>query len=41
MIHDYGAIKQDRVWVVVTKHIPDLISKIEPLLPPLPPELNL
>jgi uncharacterized protein with HEPN domain len=41
MIHDYGDIKQDRVWVVVTKHIPELISKIQPLLPPLPPELNL
>jgi uncharacterized protein with HEPN domain len=41
MIHDYGQIKQDRVWAVAVKHIPDLITQIEPLLPPLPPELNL
>jgi len=41
MIHDYGEIKQDRVWAVATKHIPPLISQIEPLLPPLPPELDL
>lgn len=41
MIHDYGEIKQERVWAVVTQHVPQLISRIEPLLPPLPPELNL
>jgi len=41
MVHDYGEIKQDRVWVVATKHVPRLISQINPLLPPLPPELDL
>ena len=41
MVHDYGQIKQDRVWGVAVKHIPELITRLEPLLPPLPPELNL
>jgi len=41
MVHDYGQIKQDRVWVVVQKNIPELLAKLQPLLPPLPPELDL
>jgi uncharacterized protein with HEPN domain len=37
LAHDYGEIKQDRLWQVATVHVPALIAQIEPLLPP-PPE---
>jgi uncharacterized protein with HEPN domain len=36
LAHDYGDIKQDRIWRVVTVHVPDLISQLEPLVPPPP-----
>jgi uncharacterized protein with HEPN domain len=35
--HDYGEIKQDRIWMVATNRIPELISRLEPLLPPVLP----
>lgn len=35
--HEYGEIKQDRMWLVATQHVPALISTLEPLIPPLPP----
>ncbi len=41
MVHDYGQIKQDRIWGLTQKHIPELKSKLQPLLPPLPPQLDL
>jgi len=34
--HDYGEIKQDRIWMVATTRIVELIAQIEPLLPPPP-----
>jgi len=37
LAHEYGEIKQDRIWRVATVHIPDLIAKLEPLIPPEPP----
>jgi uncharacterized protein with HEPN domain len=30
--------KHERIWIVVTEHIPDLINKLEPLIPPVPPD---
>jgi uncharacterized protein with HEPN domain len=36
--HDYGEIKQDRIWMVATSRIPELISRLESLLPPPPAE---
>lgn len=33
LAHDYGRIEHDRIWSVVTVHLPDLISQIRPLLP--------
>ena len=30
--HDYGEIKQDRIWILVTDRIPELIGRLEPLL---------
>jgi len=37
LIHDYGEIKQERIWTVVTQRIPDLIKLLEPLIP-IPPK---
>ena len=34
--HEYGEIKHDRIWLVVTQYIPELIQKLEAILPPLP-----
>jgi uncharacterized protein with HEPN domain len=36
LAHDYGDIKQDRIFVVASVHIPELIGLLEPLLPPVP-----
>ena len=38
LAHDYGEIRQDRLWGLVTIHIPSLIARVEPLLPPEPRE---
>ncbi|HKY21163.1 MAG TPA: HepT-like ribonuclease domain-containing protein [Vicinamibacterales bacterium] len=38
LAHDYGEIKQDRIWLVATDRIPELISQLQPLLPPLDPD---
>ena len=40
LAHDYGEIKQDRIWRVASSHIPNLIVQLEPLIPPLPPEVE-
>src|SRR5215471_3451516 len=40
LAHDYGRIDHARIWTVATVHIPDLIVKLEPLIPPLPPEVE-
>jgi uncharacterized protein with HEPN domain len=37
LAHEYGEIRQDRIWAVATVHIPRLMTALEPLLPPLPP----
>lgn len=38
LAHDYGEIKQDRIWEAATQHAPKLIGQLEPLVPPPPPE---
>jgi len=35
--HEYGEIKQDRIWEVVKKHVPSLINSLEKMLPPTNP----
>ena len=30
--HEYGEIKQERIWTVVSSNIPGLIEKLEPLV---------
>lgn len=37
LAHDYGEIKQDRIWLVATKRIPELVAQLQPLLPPVDP----
>jgi uncharacterized protein with HEPN domain len=38
IVHDYGDIDHERIWLVVTEHIPALIRALEPIVPkpPLP-----
>jgi uncharacterized protein with HEPN domain len=36
--HEYGEIKQERIWNVATVHVEDLIAKLLPLLPAVSPE---
>lgn len=38
LAHEYGAIKQDRIWIVATVHVPELIDRLQSWLPPVPPE---
>lgn len=38
LAHEYGEIKQDRVWTAATEGINDLIAALEPLVPDAPPE---
>jgi len=38
LAHEYGEIKQELIWKVVTKRIPELIAVLEPLVPPPPPD---
>lgn len=33
LAHEYGEIKQERMWLVVTERIPELIRLLEPLVP--------
>ena len=37
LAHEYGEINQERIWLVATRRIPELIRQLEPLLPPAPP----
>lgn len=36
--HEYGEIKQERLWLVATRDVPTLVRQLEPLLPPRPAE---
>lgn len=36
LAHEYGEIKQERMWLVATVHIPALIPQPEELIPPTP-----
>jgi uncharacterized protein with HEPN domain len=38
LAHEYGEIKHERMWLLVTDHLPALISELEKLVPPNPPE---
>ena len=33
LAHEYGEIRQERIWAVITSHIPALKKNLEPLIP--------
>jgi len=33
LIHEYGEVKNERIWVVATERIPELVALLKPLLP--------
>jgi len=38
LAHEYGEILVERIWIVATEKIPELINDIKPLVPAPPPE---
>jgi uncharacterized protein with HEPN domain len=36
--HEYGDIKQERLWSLATRDVPLLVAQLEPSLPPRPAE---
>ena len=40
LVHEYGEIKQERMWVLVIENLPALIRDLENLVPPSPPETH-
>ena len=40
LVHEYGEIEDPLIWKVATVTIGELIALLEPLLPPLPPEVS-
>ena len=38
LAHEYGEILVERIWLVATERIPELIQMLEPLIPPPPEE---
>jgi len=36
LVRDRGKIKQDRLWNVISVHLPDLLKTLAPLVPPTP-----
>lgn len=36
LAHEYGEVKHERIWAVATVHIPDLIGRLEAIVPPAP-----
>jgi uncharacterized protein with HEPN domain len=38
IVHEYGELEDELIWKVATVFTPDLIAKLEKLIPPLPPE---
>jgi uncharacterized protein with HEPN domain len=36
LIHDYGRIEHDGIWRVITENLPELIARLEAMLPASP-----
>ena len=36
LIHEYGEVRQERVWLVAAEKIPELVAALTPLLPAVP-----
>lgn len=35
LVHEYGEVREDRVWLIATTRVPELIELIAPLIPPI------
>jgi uncharacterized protein with HEPN domain len=35
LIHDYGEVKLDRLWLIASQSIPALVGLLDPLIPPV------
>jgi uncharacterized protein with HEPN domain len=40
LAHEYGEVRQEKLWRVATVRIPELIEQLEKLLPPPPPVID-
>jgi uncharacterized protein with HEPN domain len=40
LAHEYGEVKNERIWAVATGRIPELIDNLEKLTPSPPPEIK-
>jgi uncharacterized protein with HEPN domain len=38
LVHEYGDLDYDKIWRVLTVHVPGLVIQIEPLVPDPPPD---
>lgn len=38
LAHEYATVRHDLIWTVATRHVPELIGMLEPLVPPPPPD---
>jgi uncharacterized protein with HEPN domain len=36
LAHEYGDIRQERIWQIVSRDLPALIEQLKPLVPPRP-----
>ena len=36
LIHEYGEVRQDRIWLILQDHVPVLVGRLTGLIPPLP-----
>lgn len=40
LAHEYGEILVERIWLVATERIPELLQLLDPLIPPSPETEN-
>jgi uncharacterized protein with HEPN domain len=40
LAHEYGEIRQEKLWHVASVRVPELIAMLEPLIPPPPQEVE-
>lgn len=40
LTHDYDAVNDNEIWEVATIHIPELVRRLKPLIPPPPPDVE-
>ena len=38
LAHEYYDVDRDILWRIATIHIPEMVSQITPLVPPIPPD---